>query len=201
MLSFSRVSRWIVHQRREAFLVAVPDVPDEGALLEAGDVLLEELVAQPLRQRQAVATGVAQQLSFACRRPVAAEGFGEQRTQAIHGCRFAAHGRQADDAVVVDQAVEFLAACDPVTRLVREFHLGIRFRRPAVAEQTGDGNLQRISGGFRVAVENPLRRVVGIGFGQAVGVAFGGDVLPVGEVEGTLTSVSLVTLSALSIFN
>jgi hypothetical protein len=46
--------------------------------------------------------------------------------------------------------------------------------------------LERIGGGLRVAVENPLRRVVGIGFGQTFGVTFGGDFLPVGEIEWNL---------------
>lgn len=32
-----------------------------------------------------------------------------------------------------------------------------------------------------MAVEQPLRGVVGVGLGQAVGVALGGDLLPVGE--------------------
>ena len=35
-----------------------------------------------------------------------------------------------------------------------------------------------------VAVEDPLCGVVGIGFGETVGVAFGGDLGPVVEVEG-----------------
>ena len=56
--------------------------------------------------------------------------------------------------------------------------------RPAVAHQAGDRHLQRVGGGQRVAVEQPLRGVVGVGLGQAVGVALGCDLLPVGEVEG-----------------
>ena len=44
--------------------------------------------------------------------------------------------------------------------------------------------MQRVGGGLGVAVEQPLRGVVGVGLGQAVGVALGGDLLPVGEVEG-----------------
>ena len=33
-----------------------------------------------------------------------------------------------------------------------------------------------------MAVEEPLGGVVGVGFGQAVGVALGSDLLPMGEV-------------------
>ena len=43
----------VVHQRAEAALVAVPDVPDEGTMVEQRAVLLEELVAQPVFQRLA----------------------------------------------------------------------------------------------------------------------------------------------------
>ena len=35
-----------------------------------------------------------------------------------------------------------------------------------------------------MAVEEPLRRVVAVWLGQAVRVFLGGDLLPVGEVEG-----------------
>ncbi len=37
-----------------------------------------------------------------------------------------------------------------------------------------------------MAVEQPLRGIVGIGLGQAVGVFLGRNLLPMGEVEGNL---------------
>jgi len=37
----------VIHERTEAVLQAVPDVPDERAVVEALGVLLEELLAQP----------------------------------------------------------------------------------------------------------------------------------------------------------
>ena len=40
----------IVHQRAEPALVAVPDVPDEGTVVEDCAMLLEEFVTQPLLQ-------------------------------------------------------------------------------------------------------------------------------------------------------
>jgi hypothetical protein len=52
----------VVHQRGEAVLQAVPHVPDEGAVVEALGVLLEELVAQPHVQALAGAVGIGQQL-------------------------------------------------------------------------------------------------------------------------------------------
>ena len=57
---------------------------------------------------------------------------------------------------------------------------------PAVAEQPGDGDLERVGRALRVALEEPLGRVVAVGFGEAVGVLLGGDVLPAFEVEGNL---------------
>lgn len=47
-------------------------------------------------------------------------------------------------------------------------------------------------------VEQLLRRVVGVGLGEAVGVLFTGDGLPVGEVEGDLDEGSAVTIQVLT---
>ena len=38
----------IVHQRTEAALVAVPNVPDKGSMLKQRAMLFEEFVSQPL---------------------------------------------------------------------------------------------------------------------------------------------------------
>jgi len=56
--------------------------------------------------------------------------------------------------------------------------------RPALTEQACDGNVERLGGARRMAVEKPLRRVVVVWLGQAVGVFLSGDFLPVGKVEG-----------------
>ena len=65
----------VVHQRVEPVEAAVPDVPDEGALVEKLAVLLEETVAQPrldgLGGPAAPRRG-AQELSFQRWRPVGA---------------------------------------------------------------------------------------------------------------------------------
>jgi hypothetical protein len=44
----------------------------------------------------------------------------------------------------------------------------------------------------RVTVKKPLRRVVRIGFGQAIRVFFGGDFLPMRKVEGHLGDVAVI---------
>ena len=56
--------------------------------------------------------------------------------------------------------------------------------RAPIAQQPGHGHLQRVDRAGGVALEEPLRRVVRVGIGQAVGVLFVGDFLPVVEVEG-----------------
>ena len=52
----------VVDQRGEAVAQAVPDVPDEGAVLEELAVLGEELLPQPGFQRLAGVIGAVQQL-------------------------------------------------------------------------------------------------------------------------------------------
>ena len=50
----------VVDQRAKAVFLAVPDMPDEGAMLEALGVLLKELLAQPDSQPLARAVGLRQ---------------------------------------------------------------------------------------------------------------------------------------------
>ena len=52
----------VIHQRGKAVLETVPHMPDEGAMVEAFGVLLEELVAQPDVQALASAVGIGHQL-------------------------------------------------------------------------------------------------------------------------------------------
>ena len=89
----------------------------------------------------------------------------------------------ADDAVLVGQRVELV-------RLL----IG-----PAVAEQPGHGDLERVGRALRVALEEPLGGVVAVGFGEAVGVFLGGDLLPAFEVEGDLDERSVRDIQLLSI--
>ena len=77
---------------------------------------------------------------------------------------FAAHRLQADDAVVVGVLGQGRATGNPASSLVGEFHLFVRLGGPDIAQQAGDGDLQRVSSGLWMAVEQPLGRVVGIGF-------------------------------------
>ena len=175
----------VVHQRGEAVLQAVPHMPDEGAVVEALGVLLEELLAQPDVQALAGAVGIGQQLVEHGGLPAAGlhglPGGNQQLEQAVMRGRLAAHRGQADDAVVVGVLGQHFAAGNPGAGLVGQFHRRVGLGRPAVAGQAGDGDLQRVGGGLRVAVEQPLGGVVGVRLGQAVGVALGGDLLPVGR--------------------
>ena len=52
----------VVHQGAEAVLESVPDMPDEGAMVETPGMLLEEFVAQPDLQVLTGTVGVGQQL-------------------------------------------------------------------------------------------------------------------------------------------
>lgn len=54
------VELMVIDQRAEAVLEAVPHVPDEGAVVEALGVLLEELLAQPHFQALTSAVSVGQ---------------------------------------------------------------------------------------------------------------------------------------------
>ena len=57
---------------------------------------------------------------------------------------------------------------------------------PAVATQPGHGDLERIRRALGMALEEPLGRVVAVGFGETVRVFLGGDLLPALEVEWDL---------------
>ena len=111
-------------------------------------------------------------------------GVDQQRQQALVGGLFTTHRRQTGDAVIINMMGEHFTTGDPGAGFVGQLHLIIAFSGPAIAQQAGDSDLQRVGRGLRVTVKDPLGRVVGVGLRQAVGVAFGGDLLPVGEVEG-----------------
>ena len=168
----------IVNQCGEAALVPIPDVPDERALMEKRAVLLEEAVAQPIVERLPAETGFRQQLIQHGGRPIFPVGRGEELLEAFGRGAFAAQRRQADDAVLVGEGFQPVRA---ERRAVGEFRAGLA--RPAVAEQPGDRDLQRVIRSARMSVEKPLRRVVRMRLRQAVRVFLGGDSLPVDEVE------------------
>lgn len=169
----------VVHKSGKTALLAVPDVPEERALVEELAMLLEEPVAQPVVDRLAAVAPFLQQVIEHGGLPFVAISGGEKLLEAFGRGAFAAQGREADDAVLVGEGFQPVR---PESRAVREFRAGLA--RPAVAEQPGDGDLQRVVRAARLAVEKPLRRVVRMRLRQAVRVSFGGDSLPVGEVEG-----------------
>ena len=89
--------------------------------------------------------------------------------------------RQADDAVLVGVTFE------PVRAKRRAVHeAGAGLARPAIARETGDGDLERCAGARRVAVEQPLGRVVRMRLGQPVRIAFRRNLPPIIEIEGDL---------------
>ncbi len=94
----------IVHQGVEAIAAAVPDVPDEGPVVEQLAVLLEEPVTQPIVEPLAGKTDLGQELGQAGRRPGRAEGGRQQLHQPIGRRRLALDRRQADDAVRIGKA-------------------------------------------------------------------------------------------------
>jgi len=137
----------VVHQRREALAVPVPDVPDEGPVVEQLAVLLEEGVAQPLLQGAGVSDG-GEQVGERLRVPVGGVGRGEEIGEAVGRRALAAQGGDADDAVGVGVRVE------GVGLLVG----------PAVAEEAGDGDVEGGVGGAGGTIREPLRRVRGFPF-------------------------------------
>ena len=168
----------VVDEGVEAIGAAIPEVPEEGAVVEELGVLLEAFVAQPVFEGCGFAAfepGGGDQGAFV----EGAEGGGEELAQAGGSGLLAVERREADDTVFVGEGFQAVGA---ESGAIGEAAAGLA--RPAVAEQASDGDVERLGGACRMAVEEPLRRVVAVRLGQAVGVFFGGDFLPVGEVEG-----------------
>ena len=161
----------VVDQAGEAVLAAVPDVPDEGAVVEPLAVLLEEAVAEPVVERRA-RLAPASVSSLSCSDadhsdPKAVRKTSRNRSAAGDSPRTAGMGTMPSLSAKRIEVVRFLIG-------------------PAVAEQPGHGDLERVGRALRVALEEPLGGVVAVGFGEAVRVFLGGDLLPAFEVEGDL---------------
>ena len=192
----------VVDQGREAILEPIPDVPDEGAVVEELAVLEKELLAEPGVEGSAGVVNAVEQFGERVVRPGLAIGGGQQVEQAIGRRRLSPYRREADDAVRVGIAGQALAARDPFALLVGQLHLRVEFGRPAVPEEAGDGDLQharvvaqpavsrpllllipddRTTG---VAVEDPLGGIVAVGHGKSVGIFLLGDFGPTFQVEG-----------------
>ena len=184
----------IVDQGVKAIAATIPQVPEEGAVMKELGVLLEAFVAQPVFEGcrfAAFEPGSGDQGAFV----EGAEGGSEELTQASSGGLLAVERRQADKTVFVGEGFQAVGAKG---RAIGKAAAGLA--RPAVAEQAGDGDVERLGGARRMAVEEPLRRVVGIGLGQAVGVFSAALACQWARSKGTLISVRLVTLNFLSIF-
>ena len=174
----------VVDEGGEAVAMAVPEVPDEGAVAEEPAVLGEEHVAEPAFEAAALDAGVFEQVAEGAGRPAGAVGGAEEGRQAVGGGALTSDGREADDAVLVGEVIEFADLLNEGAGLVCEFHVGILLRRPAVTDEPGDGHLKWLGGVRWMAVEEPLGGVIGIGFREVVGVLFFRYFLPVFQVEG-----------------
>lgn len=153
----------VVDQAGEAVLATVPEVPDEGAVVEPLAVLLEEPVAEPVVERRArLGTGLGEQPGLHRPGPFQPEGGPQDLTQPLGGGGLAPRGGDGDDAVLVGQRVE-------VVRLLV---------RPAVAEQPRHGDLERVGRAPRMSLEEPLGGVVAVGLGESVRVFLSGNLLP-----------------------
>lgn len=116
----------VVDQRGKAVFEAVPHMPDEGAVVEALGVLLEEFFAQPHIQALAGAVGPGQQLVEDGGAPAAGlhgfPGCNQQLQQALVRRGLAAHRGQAADAVVVGVRLQRGAARNPGVRRFGQLH-------------------------------------------------------------------------------
>ena len=100
----------IIHQRAETVLEPVPDVPDEGAMMEERAMLLEESVAQPVLQRSAGVIHLGEQGFLPGGVPILAVGAGEEFAQAFGGRAFAFGGTDGHDAIVIRQRFQTIRA-------------------------------------------------------------------------------------------
>ncbi len=96
----------VVHDRAEAVLAAVPNVPEEGAVVKQLGVLLEELVAQPVFQSRRFCAGGGENFALI----EAAQSRSQESTKAGGGRLLAVYGGKADDAIVIRQRFQAIRA-------------------------------------------------------------------------------------------
>ena len=173
----------VVDEGVKAIGTAIPDVPDEGAMLEQLAVFREESGPKPVfkarrggRRKQPFVRVVV---------PSVAPAGGKQIEQPVVGGAFARDGRQADDAVFILEGLAAGTGLDPAKRFRGQAQASGAPRWPAVAQQTRHRHLQWRRRGARMAVKAPLRWVARLDGQQALGIA-GRDMLPVIGVVGHL---------------
>ena len=96
----------IVDQRMKAVAPPVPDVPNEGTLMEQLTVLCEEPVAQPVVQRLAWAARVCEQSRQFCRRPLPAEGFRQDNREPLLGRHLPLKSRETYNTIRVREFLQ-----------------------------------------------------------------------------------------------
>ncbi len=150
------VELMVVDEGVEAIGAAVPEVPDKGTVVEEFGVLLEELATLP----------VFDGFGFAALEPdggdegafvEGAKGGGKELPQACGGVLLAVERRKTDDAVFVGEGFQPVGA---EGKAIGEAAAGLA--RPAVAEQAGNGHMEWLLGASRMAIEEPLGRVVAV---------------------------------------
>lgn len=112
--------------------------------MEETAVLGEEAVSQPLLEPLAGEADRRQQPLLEGGGPVGAVGGGQEGAEPLAGRQLPGDRGEADDAVLVGVGVQAVGLL-----------LG-----PAVAEESGDSDLERLGGAGRVALEEPLGGVV-----------------------------------------
>lgn len=119
----------VVDQSMETIaLAAIPDVPDEGAVVEQLAVLFEELVAQPvfealfacLSEEFGEDAVVPASLSLRERAGVRVVGGAQQFQQPLGSGPLAAHRGDADNAVLILEAIQRLGFLHPCALLVSQ---------------------------------------------------------------------------------
>lgn len=100
----------VVDQCRKAISQTVPNVPDEGTLVEQVYVLSKETITQPGFQALASVTGIIQLAAEHIGTPLTAVSIRQQVQQSIGRPGFTSHGRNTDDAVFVGQFFQTIRA-------------------------------------------------------------------------------------------
>ena len=133
--------------------------------------------------------------------PARAVGGTEKVLQAVRRRTLSGHGREADDAVRVGVGVERGGFFREGAGRFGELHRLVPLGRPAVADEAGDGDVERrgegaagVLGVGGVAVEEPLRGIVRLRLRQAVRVFFLCHLLPTLQVEGDFDESSISDL-------
>ena len=154
-----------------------------GTVMKKLAVLKEKLVPEPGIERLTCVISLLQEFREFVRAPFVFVRGSKQIQQAVDCRGFTPYWWDADNAVPVGKIKKLVTLLYQCPCFVGEFHFCIKLRRPAVAKQSSNSYLERIIALCRMSMENPLRRVVGVRLGQAVGIFLLSYFCPIVEVE------------------